>query len=91
MVQKPVKTTQSDIIFTMLRNALEYNANINAMAIAYLGVINTPKYNKRFISEYKTVTKQYIHRQEQLANELSMLIIPSDNNHIASNNGDRPA
>ncbi len=46
-------------IAALMKLALEFNAGILALCTVYYGNMDTPKNQKRFISEYKKMNKEY--------------------------------
>ncbi len=66
-----MSTSQADIIVTLiLKNALEFNAGITALASMYVGNCTSEKVATRFSLDYRKVAKDYEDRQKRLLDEL---------------------
>lgn len=78
--------TKSDLVLLMLKNTLEYNAGITAIAMIYMMSIDSEKYRTRFINEYKRYTKQYMKKQDKIVEDLTKLIDFNDSNHSPDSN-----
>lgn len=58
--------TNSDYVVLILRNTLEYNASVTALAAVYAGNVTTSKVHKQFIREYERLSQKYEKRQSEL-------------------------
>ena len=69
-----MKPDRSNIVLLIIKSTLEYNAGITALATLYIGFMDSPKYHKRFLEEYKRYTKEYMAKQKELSKDLAKLI-----------------
>lgn len=66
-----MSTPQTDLILVLLKNTLEYNAGVTALATAFVGNLTTPRMHKEFVTEYKRMTKVYEKRQVLIMEDLA--------------------